>query len=242
MSLTLGEREQVELVGEPVRMKDDDQPDDDHQQLQAELGQRQHDQPDLTVATGDVGDVEDRRQADHHDRHRQLHVAAAEAARDRRQVVRDGDRGRGDHDQVVDQDRPAGDEADQLVEGVAREGRRPAPLAEHRAALDVRQRGEREHQPRRQEDQGRQPQASIGDHADREVDREADRSRSGRVEERARRAGAWPSSGRSPHPRIDRYSLPGAERDEEQAEQHTDGERPPAARQRQHQHQRARTR
>ena len=176
--------EQVQLIGEPVRMKDDDQAHDDHQQLQPKLGQRQHDQADLTVAPGDVRDVEHRGQADHHDRHRQLDVSTAEPARDRRQIVRDRDRRRGDHDQIVDQDRPARDEADQLVEGVPSERRRPTPLPEHRAPLDVGERGEREHQPRDQEDQWRQPQAAIGDHPDREVDREADRGRSRGVEER----------------------------------------------------------
>jgi hypothetical protein len=81
----------------------------------------------------------------------------------------------GDDDQVVDQDRPAGDEGDQLVEGVAGEGRGAAALAEHGAALDVAERGQPEQQAGGEEDQRRQAEAAVGDDAEGEVDREADR-------------------------------------------------------------------
>ena len=49
-----------------------------------------------------------------------------------------------DQDQVVEQDRPAGDEAPQLVERVAREHRRAAALLVQRGALDVGHRGQDE--------------------------------------------------------------------------------------------------
>ena len=98
-----------------------------------------------------------------------------EAAPDRLQVVRHRDRRQGDHDQVIDQDRPAGDEGDKLVEGVAGEGRRAAALAEHRPALDVAERGQAEQQARGEEDQRRQAEAAVGDDPEGEVDREADR-------------------------------------------------------------------
>ena len=94
---------------------------------------------------------------------------------DRLQVVRNRDRRQRGDDQVVDQDRPAGDEGDQLVEGVAGEARGAAALAEHRAALDVAERGEDEEQAGGEEDQRRQAEAAVGDDAEREVDREADR-------------------------------------------------------------------
>src|SRR4029077_13473216 len=60
-------------------------------------------------------------------------------------------------------------------EGVAGEGRGAAALAEHRPALDVGQRGEAEEQAGGEEDQRRQAEAAVGDNAEREVDREADR-------------------------------------------------------------------
>src|SRR6185436_15357603 len=85
------------------------------------------------------------------------------------------DRRQGGDDQVVDQDRPAGDEGDQLVEGVAGEARGAAPLAQHRAPLDVAERSQHEEQAGGEEDQRRQAEAAIGDDAEREVDRETDR-------------------------------------------------------------------
>ena len=175
--------EEVQLVGQPVGVEHHDQPHDDHQQLQTQLRESQHDQPPLAVSAGHVRDVEDRGQRDHQRRDRQLHIAPAERPGDRRQVVRDRDRRRCDHDQVVDQDRPARDEADQLVERVAGEGRRAAPLPEHRAPLDVGERGEREHQPGQQEDHRRQAQPAVGHHADREVDREPHRGGGRGIEE-----------------------------------------------------------
>jgi hypothetical protein len=84
--------------------------------------------------------------------------------------MRHADRRRRDHDQVIDQNRPAGDEADQLVERVAGERRRAAPLPEHRPALDVGERGDREHQPRHQEDQRGDAETPVGDHPDGEVE------------------------------------------------------------------------
>jgi hypothetical protein len=66
--------EQIELVGETVRVQHDDQSHDDHKELQTQFGERQHDQADLPVSPRHVGDVQDRRQADDDDRHRQLDV------------------------------------------------------------------------------------------------------------------------------------------------------------------------
>ena len=117
--------EQVELVGEKLRVEDDDQAHDDHQELQAELREREQDQPRLPGAPGHPDDVERGREADHGGRDANLHAALGELTGDRRQVVRERDRRGGDHDQVVDQDRPAGDEADQLVERPSRERRGP---------------------------------------------------------------------------------------------------------------------
>ena len=116
-----------------------------------------------------------RRHHDHQGGHRDLRPPVREAVPDRAHVVRHRDGRQRDDDDVVDQDRPAGDEADQLVERVARERRGSAPLSEHRAALEVAERGEHEQEARGQEDQRRQPEPVLGDHADREVEREADR-------------------------------------------------------------------
>ena len=60
----------------------------------------------------------------------------------------------------------------------------PAALAEHRPALDVGDRRQHEQQPGAEEDQRRQAEAAVGDHAEREVDREADRRVGDREQQR----------------------------------------------------------
>ena len=168
-----------------------------------------------------------------------LPARLGEVAGDRLQVVRHRDRRQGGHDQVVDQDRPAGDEGDQLVEGVAGEARGAAALAEHRPALDVAERGQDEEQAGGEEDQRRQAEAAVGDDAEREVDREADRRVDGdeqpgdaepalqqRLEPRAPRCCSGSLTG-SPI-RADDPEPPGADRDEGDAEQDPDRERPAA--------------
>ncbi len=167
--------EEVELGGEPVGVQDGEHADDDHRQLQGDVGEREHarrrsrprpvtlrtlSRQAATITRG--GDPD-------------LPARVRQVAGDRLQVVGDGDRGERGDDQVVDQDRPAGDEGDQLVEGVAGEARGAAALAEHRPALDVGERGEHEEQPGGEEDQRRQAEAAVGDDPEREVDREADR-------------------------------------------------------------------
>src|SRR4030095_6661266 len=71
-------------------------------------------------------------------------------------------------------------------------------LAEHRPALDVGHRRQREHHPGAEKDQGRQPQPTVGDDADREVDREADAGGGNRVKERysEQLSGSHPRSAR----------------------------------------------
>jgi hypothetical protein len=90
--------------------------------------------------------------------------------------MRDRDRGERDHDHIVDDDRPAGDEADQLVaERGPCEGRRPSAFGEHRLALHVGQRVEEEDDPNAEEDQGREAKTEVGHQTKREEEREADR-------------------------------------------------------------------
>jgi hypothetical protein len=167
--------EEVDLLGQPVGVHDDDRADHDHRQLQAEVGERYEGEAALAAAAGDVEDVEDAGADDHHRGDHEFGAAVVEARPDRHQVVRHADRRQGDHDQVVEQDRPAGDEGDQLVEGVAGEGGGAAALAEHRAALDVGERRQPEEEPGDEEDQRGEPEAFLRHHPEGEVDREADR-------------------------------------------------------------------
>ena len=169
-----GVGEEVDLVDQPVGVQDGERADPDHGDLQGDVGERQHAQRALTAAPGDAGDVE-RAGGDDDDRgDGDLTPGLGEVGGDRFEVVRHRERRQRGDDQVVDQDRPAGDEGDQLVEGVAGEARGAAAFADHRPALDVAERGQHEHQPGGEEDQRGEAEAAVGDDAEREVDREAD--------------------------------------------------------------------
>ncbi len=206
MSLKLGSVNRLQLGGQPVGVHDDQGADDDHGQLQPEVGQRQCRQSARATAAGDVEDVEHADRGDHRGGDADLPAGLAEAGGDRLKVVGNRERRQGDHDQVVDQDRPAGDEGDQLVEGVTGEGRGAAALAEHRPALNVAERGQAKEQARGEEDQRRQAEAAVGDDAEREVDREADRGvgrgeQPGHAEAALEERVRLPSGRRLPRPR-----------------------------------------
>ncbi len=117
--------------------------------------------------------------------------------------MRRDERGDGDQDQEVEQHRPAGDEAPQLVERVAREDRRPGALLVQRRALDVRHRSQDEEDPGAEEDDGRQAEGVLCDDADREVDRGRQRRPDDREQRRRPEAAAD-----HPIPRQVKYSRP----------------------------------
>ena len=91
-----------------------------------------------------------------------------------REVVRDEERRDGDRDDVVQHLRPGGSEADELVEGVAREAGGAAGLRIADRALGVRERGRGEDHAGDHEDDRRQPEREDGGDAERVVDRRAD--------------------------------------------------------------------
>ena len=95
-------------------------------------------------------------------------------ARERAQVVRHEERRDRDREDVVEAQRPAGEERDDVVEGVARERGGAARFGEHRGALGVRFRGQREQPAGEQEDERREPERVRGDEPERVVDRGAD--------------------------------------------------------------------
>ena len=78
-----------------------------------------------------------------------------------------------DREDVVEAERPAGEERDQLVERVAGEARGPARLGEHRRALGVRLGGQREQPTGQHEHHRREAERVGGDQAQRVVDRRA---------------------------------------------------------------------
>ena len=90
------------------------------------------------------------------------------------QVVRHEERRDGDREDVVQRQRPAGEERDDVIEGMAGERGRPARFGEHRRALGIGFRGQREQAAGEDEHQRRQPERMGGDEAERVVDRGAD--------------------------------------------------------------------
>ena len=90
------------------------------------------------------------------------------------EVMRQEERRESGHDQVVEEQRPAGDEAGQVVERSPDERRRAARLAQLGRALGVRQRHDEEEQPRREQHVRREPERPPGDDPEREVDRARD--------------------------------------------------------------------
>jgi len=182
---------QVNRVEQRVRVEEQHQPEHDDQQLQREVAddERGHSPRALPAEAADVAEHDER---DEHERQRERLAAMPEGAPEHarivgRRVARDGDQ-----DDVVEQDRPACDEADQLVERVAREHRRAAALRVHRRALGVRHRRQGEQHRADEEDDRRQTERVAGDDAEREVDRSRDR----RVDDREQRRRADAASHR----------------------------------------------
>ena len=92
----------------------------------------------------------------------------------RPEVVRQEQRRERDHDQVVEEERPAGEEAEDVVVRAADEGRRAAGLGQRRRALGVGERDDQEEDPRAEEHDRREAERVRGDDPEREVDRRCD--------------------------------------------------------------------
>ncbi len=95
-------------------------------------------------------------------------------ARERTQVVGHEERRDRDREDVVEAQRPAGEEGDHVVEGVPGERGGASRFGEHRGALGVGFRGQREQPAGEQEHQRGETEGVRGDQAERVVDRRAD--------------------------------------------------------------------
>ena len=90
------------------------------------------------------------------------------------EVVRQEQRRERDHDQVVEEERPAGQEAGEVVERPANKGRGAAGLGDRGRALGVRERDDEEERAREGQDLGREAEGVQGDDPERDVDRRGD--------------------------------------------------------------------
>ena len=90
------------------------------------------------------------------------------------EVVRQEQRRERDHDQVVEEQHPAGREAGEVVERDARERGGAAGLGDRRRSLRVRERDEQEEDAGEEQDGRGEPERLLGDDPEREVDRRGD--------------------------------------------------------------------
>ena len=194
----------MDRAGERVRVEEHREPDHDDERLQREVAHEQD--PHAPRATSaEAADVAEDHDRDEREREAERLAAIAERAPERAQVLRRGVARDRDQDHVVEQDRPARDEAHELVERVAREHRRAAPVLVQRGALDVGHRRQPEQQRGRQEHERREAQRVPDDHAEGEVDRARERRVDDREQDRladAARARSRASAPRArPRPR-----------------------------------------
>ena len=95
-------------------------------------------------------------------------------AEGRAEVVRHEDGREGDHDQVVEEERPAGQEPEDVVVGAADERRRASRLRDRRRSLGVGERDDQEEDPCAEEDERRQAERVRRNDPEREVERRGD--------------------------------------------------------------------
>ena len=160
-------------IGQHLGLEQQRQAEREQQQLQHEVAEHEHRRALVAARPA----AADRREGDvEHDRagDQELADALVEAVPEQPEVVRRGERAERDQDQVVQADRPAGDERHQLVEGVAGDHGRAAALLVQRGALDVAGHDHREQHRAGQEDGPRQPERALGHQPGREVDRRGD--------------------------------------------------------------------
>jgi len=163
---------EMHLVDQQRGVEHEHEAEADEQHLRAEVGDRQE-----QVELGRLAQAADVQGGEQHDRHE----AADDVARvvrqrreERAQVVGHEERRDGDRDDVVEAQRPAGEERDDVVERVACEGRGAAGFGKHRGALGIRLGRQHEQAAGEHEDERRETERVRGDQAQRVIDRGAD--------------------------------------------------------------------
>ena len=169
-----GHAAEMHLVDQQRRVQDQHGAQADEQDLRAEVENRQHEVELRRLAQ--AADVQPGQQRDDDQPAEDVIRVVLQRSKPREgaEVVRHEERRDGDREDVVEAQRPAGEERDDIVEGMARERRGPARFGEHRGALGVRFRCQREQAAREYEHERREAQRVGGNQAERVVDRGAD--------------------------------------------------------------------
>ena len=185
----------------------------------------EHGDDDPVAVEGRATEQADHSDADDHaDRDDQVPGVPAEGGHLERgrEVMRQKERRERDHDQVVEEERPAGEEAGEVVERPANEGRGAARLRDRRGALCVRERNDQEEGAHEREHLGGEPQRVQGDDPEGDVDRGGDLAVRDREERRgvedALKAGDLARHKRRLILTTEEVEPPGAEPDEQHAD------------------------
>ena len=173
-----------DALGERVAGDEEGEAEHDEQHLGQQV---EHGDEDPVAVEGRAADEPDRGDAEHDaDADDDVPGVVLERAplQRRAEVVRQEERRERDHDQVVEEERPAGEEAGQVVEGAADEGGGAARLRNRGRALRVRERDDQEERADDGEHLGRQAERVQGDDPERDVDRGGDLAVGDREERR----------------------------------------------------------
>ena len=162
----------MDVLDEHVGAEDEREADDHEQELRREVDYRERDRELCGLLH--AYDVECDEHGDHDHAAGDVPRVLAERLPEDREVVRDEERRDADRDDIHQHLRPAGGEAHELVEGMAREARGAARLGEARRAFGVGGSGGGEHDARDDEDERRQTERVDGGQAQCVVDRGAD--------------------------------------------------------------------
>ncbi len=171
----------VDVLLQDRRAEDEDEADDHEQELRGEVDEREQDVDPSGLL--DPDDVQQHERGDHDGADDDVPGVVPKRRPEDREVVRDEERRDGDRDDVVQHLGPGRPEADELVEGVAREARRPAGLRVAHRPLRVGRGGRREDDPGDDEDERGQAKRERRCDAEGVVDGRADVA-VGRREER----------------------------------------------------------
>ena len=167
-----GRHAEVDLLDQHLRRKQQHHADDHEEDLRAEVEQRQDDIEARRLL--DAEDVERHQEEDRDDAADGVVREGLERGPEDGEVVGHEVGADGHGDDVVEHQRPAGAEADELVEGPAAETRGAAGLRHHGGGLGIRPGGRAEEQSRQEEDERRDPEGPQRHKAQSVVDRRAD--------------------------------------------------------------------
>ena len=162
----------MDLVEQDRRVEDQDRAEHHEQDLREQVGDREEDVQRRRLAQ--AAHVQAGEHGDHDQSADDVARVVPQAGEECAQVVGHEERADRDRDDVVERQRPAGEERRHLVERVPGERRGAARLREHRGSLGVGLRGEREQAAREDENERRQPERVRRHKAERVVDRRAD--------------------------------------------------------------------